>query len=326
MDIIQTTIKCPDCNIESVSIQPFNSLQLEIENENIKSINDAIKYYFAKTEVEYKCKCPTQNRSIEVIKESRIKVYPHVLCLQLKRFKNVNEKINKEIEIDGEIDLSSYIIENLDLLKNKPVKYKIVSTVDHLGSELRLGHYTANAFKENGILYLFDDKNFRKIWFDSMFFSNSYLLFYELIESSSENTKNIESNVPVPSDLETQHSFPIKEVQKVIIPEPNNEFTIVDVEKPKNLKGTAHVVPSQDFINIMSKNPLTNAVDKGKFKFEYIVEPKKLLIGESDWLHIFDETTKRYKTDTYITYFRERLNAEYENNPCILKSKSLRYR
>ncbi len=58
----------------------------------------------------------------------------------------------------------------------------------------------------------------------------------------------------------------------------------------------------------------------GKFKFEYFEEPKKLLIEETDWLQIFDLEKEKQITDTYVTYFANRPNAEYKTITCTLKS------
>lgn len=237
--------------------------------------------------------------------------------IQLKRFADLNKKIQKKIEISDEIDLSPYISKNESLV-DEPVKYKLVSIVSHRGLQMRSGHYTTNAFKKNGTFYLFDDSNVRKIRFDPMFLSNSYLLFYELVKSSPIKIKEtIQSLAAVPSHhlrenlAETMHSFSTEEIENGMI----TKFTNVDITKPNqkpdrsnnlhSIENTAYVPSRKNIENLSETNVLEphslplKIVDhscNGKFKFEYVEEPKKLLIEESDWLHIFDQTTEEYIT------------------------------
>lgn len=88
---------------------------------------------------------------------------------------------------------------------------------------------------------------------------------------------------------------------------------------------SAHDYSASNIKEISPEQPQLNedlVVHKadGKFNFDYVEELKKLLIEEADWLKIFDQNTEKYKTGTYVTYFADRLNAEYKNIPCVIKS------
>ncbi|KAJ6649677.1 Ubiquitin carboxyl-terminal hydrolase 36 [Pseudolycoriella hygida] len=82
---VQSTIKCSVCHTESMTIQSFNGLELVIDNENINSVNDAIKEYFRNIVIGYRCDCYLENQAkSNVLQVYRIQTYPHVLCIQLK--------------------------------------------------------------------------------------------------------------------------------------------------------------------------------------------------------------------------------------------------
>lgn len=157
------TIKCMECNYESITKQEFMTLELPINGSNI---HECLVSYLSEEKLEennmYKCeKC---KKYVCAIKRLEIGKLPKFLIITLKRF-NRNQKINNNVSIP---------IKNFNLLDSE---YNLYGTINHFGN-LNGGHYTAN------ILYLFDkwynmnDSKCSEI--DSNEISNSsvYIAFY----------------------------------------------------------------------------------------------------------------------------------------------------
>lgn len=122
---------------------------------------------------------------------------PRILIIHLKRFKNnrnIKTKINLKIQYPLEnLDLTDYILENLlpeELLERKDVKsnenskktpilYDLYGVINHHGSNLSCGHYTAICRNSCDLKwYKFDDKLVYEIGESQVCNNDAYVLFY----------------------------------------------------------------------------------------------------------------------------------------------------
>jgi ubiquitin carboxyl-terminal hydrolase 2/21 len=103
----------------------------------------------------------------DVLKSYEIEKYPRELIISFNRFKNNGNKINNNIEFPD-----IYIV-------NKKYKYELKSIGNHVGNMFG-GHYFAHV-KHGDEWLIYNDSSVQNI--DNYKTSNSYVLFYSLIEN-----------------------------------------------------------------------------------------------------------------------------------------------
>ncbi|XP_034249638.1 ubiquitin carboxyl-terminal hydrolase 10-like isoform X1 [Thrips palmi] len=123
------------------NVQPFFTLQLDIENSN--SVKEALEAYVKRDQLEG-LTCSRSNQEVMAWQEVQLEELPPVLLLHLKCFDYRHESCSKiiksiEYEINLKIDakLSSKKIQQL---------YKLFAVVYHDGKEATKGHYVTDAF------------------------------------------------------------------------------------------------------------------------------------------------------------------------------------
>ena len=107
-----------------------------------------------------------QNKSVEFWQ------LPKILIIVLKRFTNLNEKINKDVLFPFNLDMSKY-----SRIKEGST-YELYAVGNHIGCAFEGGHYNAYCKNSNNLWYVFDDDTVRKINRRSVISSSAYCLFY----------------------------------------------------------------------------------------------------------------------------------------------------
>jgi ubiquitin carboxyl-terminal hydrolase 36/42 len=186
---LRSTVTCFSCHHESVTFQHFQDLPLDISR--VGTLTEAIQGYFSKENLE-ECgyKCESCKKRVSASKRFSLERAPAVLCIQLKRFTAMGGKLSKNITISEKLNLQKYLSKSSDLNQNS--LYRFVSMVTHLGGSSSGGHYTAVGMGPNGNFYHFDDSRVSSIPIDSALRGNAYVLFYELVQST---TKSYESSM-----------------------------------------------------------------------------------------------------------------------------------
>ncbi|KAI1285407.1 Ubiquitin carboxyl-terminal hydrolase 10 [Halotydeus destructor] len=130
--------------------QPFFTLQLDIQNEKVKSVEDAIRHLTA-SETIHDFTCPKTNQAMDANFQTFVEQLPPILILHLKCFvfdkDGGSKKSVKKIEypVDFEFPKESLHQDRND--KNKFSKtYKLLSVVYHDGTESGKGHYITDIF------------------------------------------------------------------------------------------------------------------------------------------------------------------------------------
>ena len=169
-----------------------NKVDYMIKTEKMEekkiSIYDCFKYFSEieklDAENEWYCKICKKNQAAE----KKIVIYnsPHILIIQLKRFKNSN-KINFLVDfpITG-LNMREYVINN----EYEPLVYDLFAIANHSGG-IDYGHYYAyakNPFTHKW--YKFDDSQITQITQKDLVSNNAYLLFYR--RRGLENLINLE--------------------------------------------------------------------------------------------------------------------------------------
>ncbi|KAM3625070.1 uncharacterized protein V6R79_006479 [Siganus canaliculatus] len=135
---------------ESATLQPFFTLQLDIQSEKIRTVQEALETLVARESVQgYTSKT---KQEIEISRRVTLEELPPVLVLHLKRFVFEKtggcQKLTKNIDYPVDLEISK------DLLsagvRSKVVKgqrtYRLFAVVYHHGNSATGGHYTTDVF------------------------------------------------------------------------------------------------------------------------------------------------------------------------------------
>ncbi|XP_050741901.1 ubiquitin carboxyl-terminal hydrolase 36 isoform X2 [Drosophila biarmipes] len=175
---LRSEVRCLSCNHVSITFQHFQDLLLDIRKAD--SLEDAFEGHFSRERLEdmgYKCEgC---KKKVSATKQFSLERAPITLCIQLKRFSMIGNKLTKQIAFKPRIDLSKYAARS-PAAQAQPLTYRLVSMVTHLGVSQHCGHYTAIGSTDSGSYYNFDDSYVRPIAMHSVCNTNAYIMFYEL--------------------------------------------------------------------------------------------------------------------------------------------------
>lgn len=184
---LKTSVRCLACTHESVTFQHFEDLLLDIRKAN--TLEEALDLYFARERLEdMGYKCESCKKKVSATKQFSLERAPISLCIQLKRFSIVGNKLNKHIAIRQHLNLSKYSSRKNS---HESLQYRLVSMVTHLGASQHCGHYTAIGLTDTGSYYQFDDSYVRQISIQNVLNTNAYIIFYELDTSATAAATSI---------------------------------------------------------------------------------------------------------------------------------------
>eukprot|EP00794_Sanderia_malayensis_P019115 gene19115-21032_t len=180
---------------ESASLQPFFTIQLDIQAENIWNINDAFENYFTKENLEGFTSSKT-NAKVEASHKTSLEKLPRVLILHLKYFVYDKtggcQKTHKEIEIERELEIPNDVLSQ-SLKGRVPAsqrKYELFAIEFHHGKIAAGGHYTTAVKHKDPLGWVYcNDSIIQKTQFGQIFKHHKekvpYLLFYERVNNGN---------------------------------------------------------------------------------------------------------------------------------------------
>ncbi|XP_004467043.1 ubiquitin carboxyl-terminal hydrolase 10 isoform X1 [Dasypus novemcinctus] len=136
---------------ESATLQPFFTLQLDIQSDKIRTVQDALESLVARESVQgYTTKT---KQEVEISRRVTLEKLPPVLVLHLKRFVYEKtggcQKLIKNIEYPVDLEISKELLS--PGVKNKNFKchrtYRLFAVVYHHGNSATGGHYTTDVFQ-----------------------------------------------------------------------------------------------------------------------------------------------------------------------------------
>ena len=164
---------------DSVSLQRFYSLHLNISEPHIRSVEDALEAYMSKEVLEgYRA----GSREVAASQQVTLDRLPALLSLHIKRFSAQMRKLQGHISFPQLLTLPSKFVFGQKLGVSGSRHYRLRSVVVHHGHSLTNGHYTAyvNAGQGNDEnWHLFDDNNVRQVSPQTVADQSAYLLMYE---------------------------------------------------------------------------------------------------------------------------------------------------
>ncbi|CAK7233107.1 hypothetical protein SEUCBS140593_008491 [Sporothrix eucalyptigena] len=156
---------------DSVTLEPYQSLQLHIDSPEVRNIVDALRNLTNPEVLHGDFKSP-QGKDVSATKQVFIEDLPPVLILHLKRFQfdwqvNGTVKIWKKVgyPLDLEIPREIFSRTKRNMLLSKPLpKYRLNAVVYHHGKQASGGHYTVDVLREDGREWIrLDDTVIRRI-------------------------------------------------------------------------------------------------------------------------------------------------------------------
>ncbi|WWC66816.1 uncharacterized protein I206_100723 [Kwoniella pini CBS 10737] len=198
---IRSLLKTPG-NKDSVTIEPYQPLQLDIQSPAVKSLEDALKH-LTEPEVVHGVWSAQRKAEVEATKQIFIETFPQVWILHLKRFvydpKEYNVvKKNKAVAYGQELVVPPEIV-SPGRRSAGSIKYRLFGVVYHHGVSASGGHYTVAVSRQDGGGWIhFDDENVTNIPKEDVIVSKeeaengkigliggrektAYLLFYQRI-------------------------------------------------------------------------------------------------------------------------------------------------
>lgn len=135
---------------ESATLQPFFTLQLDIQSEKIRTVQEALEALVARESVQgYTTK---SKQEIEISRRVTLEELPPVLVLHLKRFVFEKtggcQKLIKTIDYPVDLEISKDLLS--PGVRGKIFKgqrtYRLFAVVYHHGNSVTGGHYTTDVF------------------------------------------------------------------------------------------------------------------------------------------------------------------------------------
>lgn len=212
---LKTSVRCLACNHVSVTFQHFEDLLLDIRKAN--TVEEALDLYFARERLEdMGYKCESCKKKVSATKQYSLERAPISLCIQLKRFSIMGNKLNKHIAIRQHLNLSKYASRRHG---GETLNYRLVSMITHLGASQNCGHYTAIGYTGSGSYYQFDDTYVRGIPLQSVLNTNAYIMFYEL-DTTTDKLQSMRSTSVLDTNKVQHDDRPISYVERDVAETP----------------------------------------------------------------------------------------------------------
>ncbi|CAO1415593.1 unnamed protein product [Diamesa serratosioi] len=217
---LRSTVTCLSCHHASITFQHFEDMLLDISR--VSNVDDALNGYFSKENLEdMGYKCESCKKRVSATKKFSLERAPAVMCIQLKRFSVMGNKLMKQIQISEYLNLGKYLAKAP--ASNQNYRYRLTSMVTHLGMQSTGGHYTAVGLAPNGNYYCYDDDRVRPMQIDQVLRTNAYVLFYELVTDGRETNENytitsaMASNININGNGHLKLDIPTNGHQRTVI-------------------------------------------------------------------------------------------------------------
>ena len=136
---------------ESVSLEPFFTLPLEIQPDTIRNVNQALEHFVQKEEL-FGFTHQETKQEIEAFKRISFEDLPPVLIIYLKCFvydkQGGIQKLLKRIEFSIDLEINKELISpaQRSKLKENKRKYKLFAVEYHHGDKANGGHYITDVY------------------------------------------------------------------------------------------------------------------------------------------------------------------------------------
>merc|ERR550519_989737 len=184
----------------SATLQPFYTLQLDIQDASIASVTDALLANFASEQLDGFV-CGKTKQEVEATRSLSLEELPPVLILHLKRFvydaatggvQKVMKAVNFGVELEINKAMLSAECRSATTVRHR--QYKLFSVVCHNGREATKGHYVTDVFHPGYNAWLHCDDGIVQPTAEELVLSPSasstpYILFYRRCDTMAGGEK-----------------------------------------------------------------------------------------------------------------------------------------
>lgn len=156
-------MRCPGAK-DSINLEPFQSFPLDIQPENVHSIEDAIaNMTLPETMHDY---TSPKGIKVDATKQVYLEVLPPVLILHMKRFVFDNiggvQKLSKRVNYGAKLTIDPEWMAPASR-PSEPITYTLFGCVYHHGTSAGGGHYTCDILRRDGEWLHIDDTNITSV-------------------------------------------------------------------------------------------------------------------------------------------------------------------
>ncbi|CAG8500246.1 hypothetical protein C2G38_2032110 [Gigaspora rosea] len=160
---LRSVLQCPG-SMDSITLEPFQSLQLDIQPDDVKTVGDALKNL---TNPEYVDDFYSAKKDlVRATKRLYIETLPPILTLHLKRFVYDNvggtQKLSKHIGYSTTLSIQQELMAPSQRV-GKVIEYQLFGVVYHHGKSATGGHYTADILRYDDEWLHVDDTTITQI-------------------------------------------------------------------------------------------------------------------------------------------------------------------
>lgn len=151
--LVRSSLRAKHAKADSVSLEPFNHLILDISAANVDSVWSALEVY---------CGAEAVNDG-RATKRLQFKVLPKVLIVNFKRFSynkdtGCPQKIKKAVRYEEKLTFDKqWLVDDVE-----PLEYTLTAVICHHGDSANGGHYNA-AVRYNSDWFMYDDALVRQM-------------------------------------------------------------------------------------------------------------------------------------------------------------------
>lgn len=180
----------PSTGEPTATLQPFFTLQLDIQNPTVHTVSAALASNFA-TEPLDGYICPNTKKEVDADRNMSLSHLPPILILHLKRFlydessSQGCQKLLKKVDFPVDLEVPREILAPTVKSKypGKQRQYKLFGVVYHNGCEATKGHYVSDVYHTGLATWLRCDDSLVKAVNESQVLQHStnsvpYILFY----------------------------------------------------------------------------------------------------------------------------------------------------
>ncbi|RHZ89695.1 hypothetical protein Glove_12g8 [Diversispora epigaea] len=148
---------------DSITLEPYQSLKLDIQRDDVQTIGDALKNFTMPEEVDDLHL--SKKGLVRVTKQVYFEKLPPVLTLHLKRFlydMGGTQKLNKHISYSTTLSIPPELMAP-SRKSNTAIEYQLFGVVYHHGNSAGGGHYTADVLRHDNEWIHIDDSTISSI-------------------------------------------------------------------------------------------------------------------------------------------------------------------
>lgn len=183
---LESSIKCSSCESRTRTVDPMVDISLEIPKLKKKDIDlyDCFNRFTKEESLDLLYECQYCGNKAKATKSLKIKKFPAVLSLQLKRFEHniyndTASKLEDPVHVPLYLNLTKFSSEseyNEAEIEGDKI-FELFALVYHIGS-VNTGHYVVVIKNDNGQWLKFDDSVITLVSQKEVSMANAYLLFY----------------------------------------------------------------------------------------------------------------------------------------------------